>query len=86
MAGSLVEATALSPYLGYQVTAELVKEALASRRPLREVVVARGLMDRLTLARLLRPLATARPQRLDRALQRRLQARPAYEKFKASFL
>jgi aspartate ammonia-lyase len=86
MAGSLVEATALSPYLGYAVTAELVKEALASGRPLREVVVARDLMDRISLARLLRPAATTRPQRLDRALQRRLQARPAYRKFTASFL
>ncbi len=86
MAGSLVEATALSPYLGYAVTAELVKEALASRRPLREVVVARDLLDRTTLARLLRPAATTRPQRLDRALQRRLRARPAYRKFAASFL
>ncbi|MGH7308057.1 MAG: aspartate ammonia-lyase [Candidatus Rokuibacteriota bacterium] len=86
MAGSLVEATALSPYLGYEVTAEVVKEALASRRPLREVVVARDLMDRSTLARLLRPGATAGPHRLNRALRRRLQARPAYRKFRASFL
>jgi aspartate ammonia-lyase len=36
MHGSLVEATALSPYLGYEVTAELVKTALASGRSLRE--------------------------------------------------
>ncbi|MGH2394719.1 MAG: hypothetical protein ACRDGH_14720, partial [Candidatus Limnocylindria bacterium] len=76
----------LSPYLGYEVTAEVVKEALASRRPLREVVVARDLMDRSTLARLLRPGATAGPHRLNRALRRRLQARPAYRKFRASFL
>jgi len=86
MAGSLVEATALSPYLGYEVTAALVKEALASRRPLREVVVARGLMDRATLARLLRPAATTRPQRLDLALRRRLQASPAYRRFEAALL
>ena len=78
MAGSLVEATALSPYLGYEVTAELVKEALASRRPLREVVSARGLLDDGTLARLLRPAAVTRPQRLDVGLRRRLQASAAY--------
>src|SRR3989441_4752188 len=35
--GSLIEATALSPYLGYEVTAELVKEALASGRSFRDV-------------------------------------------------
>jgi aspartate ammonia-lyase len=86
LAGSLVEATALSPYLGYEVTAELVKEALASRRPLRAVVVARGLMDPATLDRVLRPAATTGPQRLDARLRRRLQASPAYRRFKASLL
>src|SRR5262249_58997836 len=39
--GSLIEATALSPYLGYEITAELVKEALASGRPFRDDVDAR---------------------------------------------
>jgi aspartate ammonia-lyase len=86
LAGSLVEATALSPYLGYEVTAELVKEALASRRSLRAVVAARNLMDRPTLDRLLRPAATTRPQRLDAALRRRIQASPAYRRLKASLL
>jgi fumarate hydratase class II len=86
VSASLVEATALSPYLGYEVTAEVVKEALASRRPLRDVVAARGLVDRATLARLLRPGATTRPQRLNLALRRRLQASPAYRRFKAALL
>jgi aspartate ammonia-lyase len=86
VAGSLVEATALSPYLGYEVTAELVKQALASGRPLREVVAARGLVDRATLGRLLRPGATTHPQRLDLPLRRRLQASPAYRRFKATLL
>jgi aspartate ammonia-lyase len=86
VAGSLVEATALSPYLGYEVTAELVKQALAAGRPLRELVAARGLVDRVTLGRLLRPGATTRPQRLDLPLRRRLQAGPAYRKFKATLL
>jgi aspartate ammonia-lyase len=86
VAGSLVEATALSPYLGYEVTAELVKQALAAGRPLREVVAAGGLVDRVTLGRLLRPGATTRPQRLNLPLRRRLQASPAYRKFKATLL
>ncbi len=83
LAGSLVEATALSPYLGYDVTAELVKEALAARRPLREVATRHGLVDRRTLARLLAPAATTRPQQLDLAVRRRLQASPAYRRFRA---
>ncbi|MBI1847372.1 MAG: aspartate ammonia-lyase [Candidatus Rokubacteria bacterium] len=84
MRGSLVEATALSPYLGYEVTAELVKEALASKRPLRAVVRARALLDEATLARLLRPAALTGPALVDRRLQRRVRASPAFRAFHAS--
>jgi len=80
--GSLVEATALSPYLGYEVTAELVKEALATRRPLREVVLAHGLLDRRTLDRLLEPRRLTRPQPVDAALRRRVQASAAWRAFR----
>src|SRR3989441_1092055 len=83
VSGSLVEATALSPYLGYEVTAELVKEALTAGRPLREVVSGQGLADSRTLRRLLRPSAVTRPQRMDLALRRRLQASPAYLRYRA---
>ena len=79
---SLIEATALSPYLGYDVTASLVKEALARRRPLRETVLARGLVAPAVLDRLLSPAALTRPQRLDRALRRRVQATPAFKALK----
>jgi len=74
LAGSLVEATALAPHLGYAATAELVKEALARRRPLREVVAARGLLDRRTLARLLHPQALTGPRRREGAGRRRPRA------------
>ena len=84
VAGSLIEATALSPYLGYDVTAALVKEALAAARPLRDVIVAHELLDRRTLGRLLRPLATTRPRRLDLGLRRRIQASPAYRRFRVT--
>ena len=82
--GSLIEATALSPYLGYEVTAELVKEALASGRSFRDVVAARGLVDRTSLGRLLDPHAITGPQRVDVALRRRLQATPAYRRARAA--
>ena len=80
--GSLIQATALSPYLGYDVTAALVKEALARGRPLREVVLARGLVDAAALDRLLSPLALTRPQRLDARLRRRLQSSAAIRAFR----
>ena len=61
VAGSLIEATALSPYLGYEVTAELVKEARARGRPLREVVLGHGLLDARALRRVLSPAALTGP-------------------------
>ncbi len=84
MHGSLVEATALSPYLGYEVTAELVKTALASGRSLREEILRTGLLDAATLARLLRPAAVTGPAVLDRRLQRRLRTTPAFHALRAS--
>jgi aspartate ammonia-lyase len=83
VAGSLIEATALSPYLGYHVTAELVNEALARHRSLRAVVEERGLVDRRTLARLTRPEALTRPQALDTELRRRLHASVPYARLVA---
>jgi aspartate ammonia-lyase len=82
VAGSLIEATALSPYLGYEVTAELVKEALASGRTFRDIVMARRLVDGRTLARLLHASHVTRPRRLDVALRRRLLGSEAYRAFR----
>jgi aspartate ammonia-lyase len=84
LAGSLVEATALSPYLGYEVTAELVKNALATGHPLRETVATRGLLDRRSLDRLLAPRAITGPQPLDRRLRRRVHNSPAYRAARAA--
>jgi aspartate ammonia-lyase len=74
VAGSLLEATALSPYLGYDVTAALVKEARATGRPLRQIVLDRGLLDARALAKVLSPAALTGPRATDVALRRRVQA------------
>ena len=42
---STATATALSPYIGYAATAEIAKAAVASGRPIRELVLERGLLD-----------------------------------------
>jgi fumarate hydratase class II len=83
VAGSLIEATALSPYLGYDVTAELVKEARATKRPLRRVVLDRGLLDARALARVLSPAALTGPRATDLGLRRRVQRDPAYRAARA---
>ena len=82
--GSLLAATALSPYLGYEVMADVVKEALATHRPLRDVIVSRELIDTSTLDRLLRPEALTGPGVVDAALKRRLQSTAAYRARRAA--
>jgi fumarate hydratase class II len=76
---SLIEATALAPYLGYEVMAELVKEARATGRSLRELLQARGLIDGSTLDRILAAPAVTRPGRIDPGLRRKLQHSAAYQ-------
>jgi fumarate hydratase class II len=51
----LMLVTALSPHLGYDKAAEIAKEALATGRTLREVVLERGLLDAEALDRALDP-------------------------------
>ncbi len=46
-------ATALSPYIGYAVTAEVAKESVRTGRPIREIVLERGLLDAPQLDRIL---------------------------------
>jgi aspartate ammonia-lyase len=48
--GSLVTVTALNPYIGYAAAAQVAKQALQSRRSIREVVLAEGLMSEEQLA------------------------------------
>jgi aspartate ammonia-lyase len=81
---SLIEATALSPYLGYDVTAELVKEARATGRPLRDVVLRHRLLDAGALARVLSPAALTGPQVTDVGLRNRVQRAPGYLAFRAT--
>src|SRR5438309_1144930 len=42
---STAAATALSPYLGYAATADIAKESVKSGKSIRELVLARGLID-----------------------------------------
>ncbi len=58
---STAVATALSPYLGYAITAELAKASVESGRPIRELVLERGLMDARQLDRILSPKVMTQP-------------------------
>jgi fumarate hydratase class II len=46
---SLMLVTALNPYIGYDQAAAIAKEALATNRTLREIVLEKKLMDAATL-------------------------------------
>jgi len=52
---SLMLVTALNPHIGYDQAAAVAKEALATGKTLREIVLARKLMDAATLDRALDP-------------------------------
>ncbi|MEO5960795.1 MAG: class II fumarate hydratase [Opitutaceae bacterium] len=58
---SLMLVTALNSHLGYDAAASVAKEALATGRTLREIVLARKLMDAATLDRALDPRAMTQP-------------------------
>ena len=54
-------ATALSPYIGYAKTAEIAKESVSTGRPIRELVLDRGLLDAARLDQILSPEMMTRP-------------------------
>jgi aspartate ammonia-lyase len=58
---STAVATALSPYLGYAVTADVAKASVASGRSVRDIVLERGLMDAARLDEILSPEAMTTP-------------------------
>ena len=58
---STAMATALSPYIGYAATAEIAKESVKTGKPIREIVLQRGLMDPKQLEQVLSAEAMTRP-------------------------
>ena len=58
---STAVATALSPYLGYAVTADVAKEAVGTGRSIREVVLSRRLLEPSRLDEILSPAAMTTP-------------------------
>jgi len=58
---STAVATALSPYIGYAKTAEIAKESVKTGKPIREIVLERGLLDAKQLDRVLSAEAMTTP-------------------------
>ncbi|MFA6521973.1 MAG: hypothetical protein WCT53_06370, partial [Candidatus Gracilibacteria bacterium] len=79
---SLVTATALSPYLGYEVTAELVKEALETTRSIVYVLRQKGFIEEQDLRKILGTENTTKPAMLDMKLKSKIERNEEYQKFK----
>jgi aspartate ammonia-lyase len=58
---STAVATALSPHIGYAATAEIAKESVRTGTSVRDLVLARGLLDPDALDRILSVDAMTRP-------------------------
>jgi aspartate ammonia-lyase len=58
---STAVATALSPYIGYAKTADIAKESVRTGKPIRDIVLERGLMDARRLDEVLSAEAMTRP-------------------------
>lgn len=67
---STAVATALSPYIGYAKTAEVAKESVRTGKPIRQIVLERGLMDAATLDRILSAEVMTRPGIAGEAVRR----------------
>lgn len=69
---SLCMATGLSPYLGYKVTAELVKDALRKGSTLKQEVTNHRFMDEKELNRILSPAMLTEPAETDKNLMKKI--------------
>jgi len=63
--GSIGIVTAVVPAIGYERAGEVAKEALASGRPVREIILERGLLAPAELDRLLAPESMTGPRPLE---------------------
>ncbi|MDP2659289.1 MAG: aspartate ammonia-lyase, partial [Dehalococcoidia bacterium] len=58
---SLGMATVLNPHIGYERAASIAKEAQATGRAVRDIVLERGILSRADLERILDPVRMAGP-------------------------
>ncbi len=68
-------ATALNPYIGYENTTMIAREALATGRRVGDLVIAHGLLDAAQLAAILRPEVLTRPHHARNVRRRNFERR-----------
>jgi aspartate ammonia-lyase len=78
---SLCLATGLSPYLGYKVTAQLVKDALNKGKTLKEELIYQNFMGEKDLDKILDPAKLTAPSLTDRKLIEKILKNPNYKDY-----
>lgn len=53
--------TALTPYIGYEHAAQIAKEAIHTGASVRELILAKGILDKESLDKILDPFAMTTP-------------------------
>jgi aspartate ammonia-lyase len=65
---SLVLATVLNPYIGYENVAELVKTALRENKSLKQVILERDIIPEIYLNKILDPVKMTEPGAIDKKI------------------
>lgn len=76
--------TALNPYVGYEVAAEIVKISLRDNKPLRQVILENKVISEDDLRKILDAKAMTEPGLVDRELQKKVQGSESFRKFRQS--
>ena len=74
-------ATALNPYLGYQVVSNIVKESLKNNSTIKEMVLKNGLIDEKDLDKILSPEEMTKPKEIDLNLVNKIKNSESYKEF-----
>jgi len=78
---SLCLATGLSPYIGYKITAQLVKESLLKEIPLKELIQSKNFMKDKDLESILSAKKLTSPKATDKKLKAKISANKNFQKY-----
>ncbi|MBS3127545.1 aspartate ammonia-lyase [Candidatus Woesearchaeota archaeon] len=78
---STATATALNPYLGYQVMSSLVHEALKRDMRIKDVILEKKLIDKKDIDRILSPAAMTKPNKINKKLVEKIKKSKNYQEF-----
>ena len=76
--------TALNPYIGYDVAAEIVKIALKENKPLPQVILENKVMAAEDLGKVLNAEAMTEPGLIDKMLQQKVHSSEGFKRFRQS--